>query len=92
MLWFAATTLEKLQQVPPRFWVNVLLAAAAIIVVFLAVRYAAQMNKLLLGLMVFLLLTVVSFQWVYERNEPRFMTPYVEKVAPYFPSKIEYRN
>ena len=41
------------------------------------VRHAAQMNKLVLGLIVFLWLSVVSFQLVYERNEPRFLTPYV---------------
>ena len=63
-----------------------------VVVVAVVVRYAAQMNKLVLSLIVFLLFSVVSFQWVYERNEPRFMTPYVEQVAPFFPGKIEYRN
>lgn len=64
MLWFATTTLEKLPAVPPRFWANVLLAAATVVVVAVMVRYAAQMNKLVLGLIVFLPLSVVSFQWV----------------------------
>lgn len=92
MLWLAVTTLEKLERVPVRFWVNALLAAAALVVAFIFIRYAAQMSKLLLSLIIFLLVTVVGFQWVFERNEPRFMTPYINKVAPWFPSKLEYRG
>ena len=71
---------------PPRFWVNVLLAAPRSSW-WPSVRHAAQINKLVLGLIVFLWLSVVSFQWVYERNEPRFLTPYVEQVAPFFPAR-----
>jgi hypothetical protein len=32
----------------------------------------------------------LGFNWVYERNEPKFMTPFVEKIAPFFPSKTSY--
>lgn len=92
MLWLAVTTLEKLQNVPPRFWVNVLLAAAAVVVGYILLRHAAQMNKLLLSLIVFLLVTVVCFQWVFERNEPRFLTPYIDIIAPWFPSRGVYRG
>lgn len=31
--------------------------------------------------------TTVGFQWIWERNEPRFLTPYVNLIAPFFPSK-----
>lgn len=88
----AVTTLEKLKTVPARFWVNVVLALAAGVVAVLLVRYAARMNKLILSLIIFLLLSVVGFQWIYERNEPRFMTPVIEKIAPFFPSKPHYRG
>ena len=88
----AVTTLEKLKTVPARFWVNVVLALAVGVVAVLLVRYAARMNKLILSLIIFLLLSVVGFQWIYERNEPRFMTPGIEKIAPFFPSKPHYRG
>lgn len=90
MLLLAATAMEKLEQVPKTFWVNALMALAAFVVGVLLVRHAAGMNKLVLALIVFLFVTVVAFQWVFERNEPRFLTPYVDKIAPFFPSKIEY--
>ena len=32
----------------------------------------------------------VGFNWIYERNEPAFLTPIVEKIAPFFPAKDSY--
>jgi hypothetical protein len=92
MLWLAMTTLDKLHAVPPRFWVNVLLAISTFFVLVIVVRHAARMNKLLLALLVTLLLTGVAFQWIFERNEPRFLSPYIDKIAPWFPSKIDYHQ
>lgn len=92
MLWLAMTTLEKLQAVPARFWVNVLLGISTFFVLLIVFRHAARMNKLLLGLLIGLLLTGVAFQWIFERNEPRFLTPYVDKIAPWFPGKIDYHQ
>lgn len=90
MLLFAATALEKLQTVPKAFWFNALMAVGGFIVVVVLIRIAARMNKFVLGMIVFLFATVVCFQWIFERNEPKFLTPYVEKIAPFFPSKIDY--
>jgi len=90
MLLFAATALEKLQTVPKSFWVNALMAVGAFIVAVILIRNAARMNKFVLSLIVFLFFTVVCFQWIFERNEPKVLTPYVEKIAPFFPSKIDY--
>ena len=50
------------------------------------------MNKAVLGAIVFVLVTVISFQWIYERNEPDWATPVVEKLANFFPSKGQYQN
>jgi lipid-A-disaccharide synthase-like uncharacterized protein len=92
MLWLAMTTLEKLQAVPARFWINVLLGSSTFFVLLIVIRHAARMNKLLLGLLIVLLLTGVAFQWIFERNEPRFLSPYIDKIAPWFPSKIDYQQ
>jgi hypothetical protein len=90
MLLFAATALEKLQNVPKAFWVNALMAVGGFIVAVVLIRNAARMNKFVLGMIVFLFFSVVCFQWIFERNEPKVLTPYVEKIAPFFPSKIDY--
>lgn len=87
MLWLALTTLEKLQQVPQRFWINCLVIIGGGIIALIMVRQAARMNRMVLGTMVFVFVTTVGFLWIYERNEPRLLTPFVDVVAPLFPSK-----
>ncbi len=50
-------------------------------------RHAARMNKLVLTMIVLVCVTTVGFQWIWERNEPCFLTPYINIVAPLFQSK-----
>jgi uncharacterized membrane protein YGL010W len=50
------------------------------------------MNKVVLAVIVFVVVVIMGFSWVYERNEPAFLTPLVEKIAPFFPSKGSYGN
>lgn len=90
MLFLAASALEKAAQLPRSFWVNLVMAVAGLIVGILLFQHAAQMNKLTLSLIIFLLVTVVGFQWIFERNEPRFLSRTIDQIAPYFPSKINY--
>jgi hypothetical protein len=90
MLLLAVTALEKLHAVPIKFWINlgmaVLILAAAIIII----RKAAQMNKILLSVIIFVVITCVGFNWIYSRNEPAFLTPLVEKIAPFLPTAGSY--
>jgi apolipoprotein N-acyltransferase len=81
------TPLEKLKQVPPEFWLKLGLAILAVVVVVIALRKLAQVNKVVLGVVVFVGLTIVGFNWIYERNEPAWATPVVEVLAEFFPSK-----
>ncbi len=90
MLVLATTTLEKLQTVPTRFWVNTLLLLAAAAVGFLLLRHAARMNRYVLALIIFLLCSTVGFQWIYERNEPRALSSFIDSIAPFFPQKLHY--
>ncbi len=90
MLFLAASALEKAAQLPKSFWVNVVMAIGGLLIGIILFQHAARMNKLVLTLIVFLLITVVGFQRIFERNEPRFMTPTIDKIAPFFPSKINY--
>ena len=87
LLLLATTTLEKLQAVPTRFWINTLFLIVGGWLAIMLVRHAAKMNKMVLTMIIVVALTTVGFQWIYERNEPRFLTPYINIVAPFFPSK-----
>jgi len=86
------TALDKLKQVPTAFWIKVGLAVLAVIVVVLVLRKLAQMNKVVLTVVTLIVLSVVGFSWIYNRDEPAWATPVVEKLAGFFPSKGTYAS
>ncbi len=90
MLLLAASAVESLQKIPPATWLKIGIAIVAIIVVVVVLRKIAKMNKIVLGVIVFVVCTVVFFSWVYNRNEPKFLTPIVDRIAPFFPSANAY--
>jgi hypothetical protein len=90
MLPLAVTALDKIEKIPPIFWLKALLGVVGFIAVIIALRKIAGMNKVVLAIIVFVVTTVVGFNWIYERNEPPFMTPFINKIAPFLPSKGSY--
>jgi len=90
MLLFAVSALEKAAQVPAKIWVNVAIGVLIFFAVVYVVKQAAQVNKIWLTIIVFVVVTLVGFHWIYFRNEPKFLTPIVDKIAPFFPSASSY--
>jgi amino acid transporter len=86
MLLFAVTTLEKVQNVPNHVWLTIGLGVLIFIVALMVLRAVAQMNKIILCILVCVVLSVVGFSWVYNRNEPTFLSPVIDRIAPFFPS------
>ena len=86
MLPLAATALEKMQAVPTKVWVNLALGILIFFAAVIVIRKAAEMNKVLLSVIIFVVLSAVGFNWVYARNEPKFLTPFIEPIAQFFPS------
>jgi hypothetical protein len=85
-LLLAATTLEKMQAVPTKVWVNVAIGILLFFGIILLIKKAADMNKVVLAAIVFIVLSSVGFNWVYARNEPKFLTPLIDPLARFFPS------
>ena len=83
----AATALERLKEIPPEFWMRLLFAIIAIFALVFFLRKVAKMNKVVLAVVTFLIVTVVGFNWVYERSEPAWATPVVSFLAGFFPTK-----
>lgn len=81
------TTLERLRQIPMEFWVRVGIGIAAVILVVVVLRKVAKVNKVVLAVIVFVALTFIGFNWIYERSEPAWATPAVQWLAGFFPSK-----
>jgi hypothetical protein len=82
-----ATTLDKLKQIPTEFWVKVGLGIAIVVVAIIVLRKVAKVNKVVLAVGVFIGITIIGFNWIYERDEPAWATPAVRWMSGFFPSK-----
>jgi drug/metabolite transporter (DMT)-like permease len=90
MLLLAVSAAEKFQQVPPSTWLKIGAAVLAVVLAVILVRRISKMNKVVMGVVVFVVCTILFFNWIYYRNEPAFMTPVINKIAPFFPSAGSY--
>jgi len=88
----AATTLEKLEAIPKAFWIKLGLAILAIIVVVIVLRKVLQANKMIMGAVFFILGGLTFFNWIYYRTEPKVLTPFFNRIAPFFPSAGAYQT
>ncbi len=86
----AVTALEKLKTLPPEIWLKIGIAVVVFIVAIFAFRKIMKMNKVIAGVIVFVTCSVLFFSWVYNRNEPAFLTPLMDRIAPFFPSANSY--
>ena len=81
------TALERLKAIPPEFWMRIGFAVVAVVALVFFLRKVAKMNKVVLTIVTLFIMTVVGFNWIYERNEPEWATPAVSFLAGFFPSK-----
>lgn len=92
MILLAVTAIEKMKTLKPEVWLKIGIVIVGFLLAVLLFRRIMRMNKIIAGVLVFVGLSVLFFSWVYNRNEPRFMTPIIEKVAPFFPSAGAYNS
>lgn len=92
MLFFAVSVLEKIRHLPRKNLINLGLGILVLLVVILLIKQAQKMNKYVLLAIVAVTIAVLGFNWVYQRNEPKFLTPVIDIVAPFFPSAPDKKN
>jgi hypothetical protein len=78
---------DRLREIPPDFWIKIAIGIAALVATVIFLRKVAQVNKVMLSVGLLLATTIIGFNWIYERNEPRWATPAVRFLAPFFPAK-----
>jgi hypothetical protein len=83
----AATALDRLKEIPLEFWMRLGFGVLFVIALVFFLRKVAKMNKVVLAVVTFVVVTVVGFNWVYERSEPAWATPVVSFLANWFPTK-----
>jgi hypothetical protein len=84
--------LERVREIPNAFWVNLGVAVLLLILLVVILRKLAAVNKIVLAMAGIVAITGIGFSRIYERDEPKFMTPLVEKIAPLVPSKTTYKS
>ena len=88
----SSSVAERFNQIPTEFWIRIGIGLAILIAGVFVLRKVAKVNKVLLAVIVFVGLTVVGFNWIYQRNEPAWATPAVQWLAGFFPSKGPARS
>ena len=83
----ATNATSRLRDIPAAFWLNLALVILAIVAGVFVLRKIAGFNKVVFAVIVAIGLTVVGFNWIYERNEPAWATPVVQWLAGFFPTK-----
>jgi hypothetical protein len=90
MLFLAATTMDKLKDVPPKDWGIFLGCIAGFFVAVWVLKKLLRVNKVFLFLGVFVVCGFTFVHWVYNRSEPAFLTPFVDQLAQFLPTKDAY--
>lgn len=94
MLMFAASSpalpaFTVVREIPVDFWLRLALAVALVVGAVVFTRKLSRANPVVLGVVVFVSLTMIGFSWIYERDEPSWATPAVQWLANYFPTKVK---
>lgn len=87
MVFLAVNVMEKLRHLPRKDVANLVLIVLVLIVAILIIKQAAKMNRFALLMIISVTMVVVGFMWVYERNEPKFLSPFIDQIAPFFPHR-----
>jgi hypothetical protein len=92
MTLLAVTALEAIKTMPTKTWITLGIVIATIVVVFVIVPKIFKMNKIVLGVIVMVVTSIVFFSWVKQRNEPKILTPFIDMLAPFFDSNVHYKK
>jgi uncharacterized membrane protein YGL010W len=87
MILFAVNVMEKLRHLPRKEVANLVLIVLVLTVAIVIFKQAAKMNRGVLLMIISVTVAVVGFMWVYERNEPKFLSPLIDQIAPFFPQR-----
>lgn len=82
--------MDQLKGIPKQTWINLGICLVAIIVLVKVWRVLKRINEFIPYIATVIAAFLILMYWVYDRSEPRFLTPLVDKLAPFFPAKTTY--
>ena len=88
MYWLAALQMSKVtEKLPPDFLMKTGIFLLIVLVIVIAVKIYQGSNKIFLSIFLCAVFGVICFSWIYNRNEPEFLTPVIEPLSQFFPTK-----
>jgi hypothetical protein len=90
LIWLAAANpnaWESLRKIPKQSWINLAIFVLIAVVSIRTWRTLRRLNEFAPYIALTIMGGMVLCYWVYERNEPRFLTPVVEIAAEVLPTK-----
>jgi len=85
-----ASTWDKLRHIPSQTWINLGICVLAIVLIVRTWRMLKKFNDYAPWIGAALVSTTIMAYWIYERAEPRFLTPVVERLADFLPTKAKH--
>lgn len=86
------TVWEKVQAVPMSTWVTLLVAILILLVLVRVWKTLAEFNEFAPWIALVMVGGSVILYWTYERTEPKVLSPVMDFLAQYLPSKIQYKD
>jgi len=80
--------IDHLRHLPPEDWRKLALMLGTLIVGILLIQaYRRSKSRLFVNIILLLVTSIVFLHWVYERGEPKLLTPVINWVAQFLPGK-----
>jgi len=91
---FAAqlSTWEKLKHVPKDTWINLGICVLAVVIIIRLWRALKKFNDYAPYIATVVAMCGIMAYWVYERTEPAFLTPVVEPLTGFLPTKAKHQR
>lgn len=86
------TVWEKLQAVPSATWISLLIAIGVLLMVVRLWKKLSEFNDFAPWIALVMVGGSVILYWTYERTEPKVLSPVMDFLAQYLPSKIQYKD
>ncbi len=79
---------QKIQEIPSTFWVTLLTVVIGVLIVVRVWRALKDFNDFAPYIALLAVMAIGTIYVVYERKEPEFLTPFVDQLAQFLPTKI----
>jgi hypothetical protein len=75
-------------KLPEGDWLRFGILLLVLLTVLQAIRLVSRVNRYAMFVFFLMGATILMANWVHNRNEPAFMTPVVNALAPWFPKSL----